>query len=159
MSTIHLMHGFIGFGKTTVAKQLETELPAIRFTHDEIMLTRYGRNPDDFMEKYKLVDEYIKSEIAKAISSGNNVIMDYGFWSKKSRADYFAWAKTLTPDVVFHAVQCDIKVAKARLLHRTKTNSDELFIDENCFNERLKQFEPLTENEGYPVIFHKNEDT
>jgi len=38
MAEIHLICGFIGFGKTTLAKQLEKDLPAIRFTHDEFML-------------------------------------------------------------------------------------------------------------------------
>ena len=55
---IHLIHGFIGFGKTTLAKQLEQSLPAIHFTHDEIMLDRFGRAPDNFLkcnENYNII--------------------------------------------------------------------------------------------------------
>ena len=36
MATIHLMVGFIGFGKTTIAKKLEKEPPAVHLTHDGI---------------------------------------------------------------------------------------------------------------------------
>ena len=50
---IYLMCGFLGFGKTTAAKKLEQELPAIRFTHDEIMLKKFGRTPDNFQVRYK----------------------------------------------------------------------------------------------------------
>lgn len=64
--TIYLMYGFLGFGKTTLAKKLEKELPAMRLTHDEIMLQRYGRNPDNFEERYKKVDKFIRNEAKKS---------------------------------------------------------------------------------------------
>ena len=62
---IHLIHGFMGFGKTTLAKQLEISLPAVRFTHDEIMLARHGRTPDDFAKCYEEITQYIKNETIK----------------------------------------------------------------------------------------------
>ena len=52
MSTIHLMCGYIGFGKTTVAKQIEQETGARRFTPDDVMIELFGTDVgDDFMEK------------------------------------------------------------------------------------------------------------
>ncbi len=152
--TIHLMHGFMGFGKTTLAKRLEQELPAVRFTHDVLMLERYGCDPEDFAQKYKIVDDFIKAETVKEIKKGNNVILDYGFWEKQTRTDYYNWAKALTPNVVFHAIRCDLSTAKSRVLKRTQVNEKELFIDEFIFNDLLKRFEPFDETEGYPVIFY-----
>jgi hypothetical protein len=35
MATAHLSHGFLGVGKTTLARRLEKDIPAIRFSHDE----------------------------------------------------------------------------------------------------------------------------
>ena len=149
--TIYLMHGFIGSGKTTLAKKMEKELPAVRFTHDEIMLKRYGRAPDNFEEKYDEVDRFIKSEVAKCIADGKSVIMDYGFWTKKKRKAYYDWAKSLTPSVMFCAVFCDKAVAKERALKRTEKNPEELFIDEDCFETFYQKFEPLKADEGYPI--------
>ena len=158
MPTIHLIHGFIGFGKTTIAKQLEKELPAIRFTHDELMIKTYGRNPEDFsQERFNIIDKIIKEKTFKEIKKGNNVILDYGLWEKETRANYYHWAKEITPDVIFHAVQCDIELAKQRVLERTKKHSEEFYIDENIFNDRLKRFEPMTEEERFPVIFYKTD--
>ena len=48
MSTAHLIHGYIGAGKTTLARTLERELPAIRFTPDEEVARRYGENERSF---------------------------------------------------------------------------------------------------------------
>lgn len=154
MATIHLMHGFIGFGKTTVAKQLEKILPAVRLTHDDIMLERYGRNPDDFAAKYKEVDDYIRTEAEKYIRRGQDVIMDYGFWSHDKRKEYYEWAKTLTDNVVFHAVSCDLRTARNRLLERTKTDKTALFIDENAFDTLLKNYESWSSADKYPVVLY-----
>lgn len=151
---IYLMCGFLGFGKTTLAQRLEEELPALRLTHDEIMLKRYGRMPDDFQARYKEVDAFIRQEAAKAVGRGQNVVLDYGFWNKAKRAEYFQWAKTLTPNVQFYAVICDIDTARERVAERSRNNPNELFIDETCFDNFLQQYEPISQAEGYPVIFH-----
>lgn len=49
MATAHLIHGYIGAGKTTFARRLETELPAVRFTHDEGM-ARFFRDTFDLLK-------------------------------------------------------------------------------------------------------------
>ena len=36
MSEIHMVCGYMGFGKTMLAKRLAKRLPAVRLTHDEI---------------------------------------------------------------------------------------------------------------------------
>ena len=45
MPTAHLIHGYLGAGKTTFARQLERDIPAIRFSHDEWMVRLYGDDP------------------------------------------------------------------------------------------------------------------
>lgn len=154
---IHLIHGFMGFGKTTLAKQLEKSLPAVRFTHDEIMLARYGRTPDNFAKCCEEVTQYIKDEALKEIAKGNNIILDFGFWDKETRKEYYFWAKSLTDKVYFHALVCDIEIAKSRVLARTQNNPDELYIDESCFNDRLKKFTFLNNDEGFEVIYHRTD--
>ena len=154
--TIHLMVGFIGFGKTTIAMQLAKDLHAQCFTHDDLMVERYGHNPDNFQEKYKIIDDYIKDKAAECIKNNQDVIMDYGFWNHEKRLEYYNWAKSLTDNVLFHIVQCDIDIAKQRVLNRTKTDSKALFIDENIFDVLLKQYEPWSDKDVFLVIFHKS---
>ena len=155
--SIHLMHGFMGFGKTTLSRRLEIELPAIKLTHDDFMFARYGRDPEDFHIKYQIVDKDIRGLAEKEIQKGHNVIMDYGFWEKSTRKEYYEWAKTLTPNVLFHALQCDLDIAKKRVLNRSASNENELLITEEIFYDRLKRFEPMSLDEGLPVIFYQTD--
>lgn len=155
MPQIVLLCGFLGFGKTTYAQKLALKLPAKLFTHDEIMKKRFGRNPDDFAAKYKIVDDYIKAQTKQVVQNGENVILDYGFWSKAKRQEYYQWAKSLTSDVVFHVLECDMALAKKRVLNRTQTDDNALYIDENCFDTLLPQFEPFDVKEGYPFMLIK----
>ncbi len=157
--TIHLMHGFIGCGKTTIAKKIQEETGAVLLTHDDFMIKEYGRNPEDFSkERFDAIDEKIKLIAAREIEQGNSVIMDYGFWEKETRKKYFKWAKNLTSKVVFHAVQCDIETAKKRALKRTQDDLTQFVINEEIFSDRLKRFEPMTheevEEEHYQAKFY-----
>ena len=154
MTTIHFMVGFIGFGKTSVAKDMEKEFSAVRLTHDDCMIERFGRNPDNFKEKYKIVGEIIKNKAAKYIKEGYDVILDDGFWTHKEREACYMWAKTLTDDVVFHVLECDITEAKKRILRRTQCDDKALAIDEKMFDEFLKKYEPWGGMDAYPVVWH-----
>jgi inorganic pyrophosphatase len=154
MAVIHLMVGFLGVGKTTLAKELEVRLNAVRFTHDDIMVERYGRNPDDFQNKYMIVDEYIRNEAEKYIHQGRDVILDYGFWTAEKRKEYYDWAKNITSKVVFHVVECNLDEAKLRVLLRSNDDENALIIDENMFDMFLKKYEHWGCLDDYPVVFH-----
>ena len=156
--TIHLMHGFIGCGKTSIAKKIAQEESAVLLTHDDFMIKEYGRNPEDFSkERFDIIDEKIKNIAAEEILNGHSVIMDYGFWEKETRKKYYNWAKSLTPHVIFHAVQCDIEIAKQRALKRTEKDITQFVINEEIFSDRLKRFEPMTKEEGYPTCFYQTD--
>ena len=58
MPTVHMIHGYLGAGKTTLALKMEQELPAIRFTHDEWMTRMYGDDPPVDQFRRKLHDAY-----------------------------------------------------------------------------------------------------
>ena len=156
MPTIHLMVGFMGFGKTTISKKLAENIPAVCLTHDEFMVKLYGRNMPyaDFHPNFDKVDRVLWDLAEKIIKAGVDVIMDYGFWSHDDRKKAYNRAKKITDEVVFHQVECDMQVAKQRILKRSAENPEELFIREDEFDTLAKQYEPWNDMDDYPVIFH-----
>lgn len=158
MATIHLMVGFIGFGKSTIAKKLAADISAVCLSHDDFMVMLYGRNlpEDEFRTKYNIVDEMLWSLATQIIKCGTDVIMDYGFWNKEKRFNAYSKAKKITNNIVFHNVRCSMEIAKKRVLQRTKNDADALNIDENCFNILSQQFVPIDKSEGYTIVNHDN---
>ena len=157
MATIHCMCGYIGFGKTTIAKQLEKEYIAKRFTPDELMVELYGTDVGaDFTEKANQLNAYIWEQMKKHLKEGQDVIYDAGSWGVDDRKYVMETAHKLNVSVVWHQVLCRLETAKKRTLARAQ-NIKELTIDENFFDENLKKYSPITQKENLTVIFHKGE--
>lgn len=145
--TIHLICGFMGFGKTTYAKKLVLRNGAVRLTPDEWIHRLYGPAPDNFEEKMKAVDDLMWIMTEEFIRSGRSVVLDYGFWTRSVREEVTQKALSLTDSVLWHGLECPMAVAKTRVLSRSKEDKESLFIDENCFDEKVGTYEPISADE------------
>lgn len=157
-ATIHLIHGFIGFGKSKISKDLAHELPAVVLNNDDFMAKLYGKNPpaDVFRDYYNRIDGLIWDLAENIIRAGVDVIIDYGFWTRQSRADAYARAKKITEKVIFHNIQCNMDTARQSVIERAKRHPDALFVDGAMFDLYRPQFEAMSDDEGYPIINHDN---
>lgn len=79
-----LIVGLPGAGKTTLARQLEEERGALRFTPDEWMAPLLGVS-EDGGRRWVLESQLFWGLAARALSLGVNVILDYGCWSETER--------------------------------------------------------------------------
>lgn len=106
-STVHMIHGYLGAGKTTFARKLEEELPAIRFTQDEWITRIFGDQHLDPEKMLKPVHDLIESCWTRCVELGLDVVLDDGFWSRKDRDETRAKAATprcgLSPVLPFSA--------------------------------------------------------
>ena len=87
-----------------------------------------------------------------------DVILDYGFWNPEIREKAKEKALKLTDSIIWHQLVCEMDIAKNRVLKRTSENPQELYIDENCFYDRLKRYHPITESEQLNVQYHYTGD-
>jgi predicted kinase len=95
-----LLCGLPGAGKTTVAKRLANEVPALRLCTDEWM-TRLG--VDLFDEPFRERLERVFREHAQdALRLGQSVILDFGFWSRAERDEIRAVGRALGVAVELH---------------------------------------------------------
>lgn len=157
MANVHFMAGYMGFGKTTLAKKLEKELGIKRFTPDEVMIERFGTDiTEDFMERVGEIDDYIWKQIAESLKNGQDVIYDAGFWGKEDRKYAVQKVQKLGGNTVWHQIKCDISIAKQRTLARSK-DKNELSLDETFFNDNLSRYSDISEEENLNIILHKNQ--
>ncbi|MGC1219209.1 MAG: ATP-binding protein [Phormidesmis sp.] len=151
----HLIHGFIGSGKTTYATQLENDLPALRFSIDEWMIALYGQDPpeSDFAEYHSRTADLIWKVATRALELGQDVILDFGFWSRTSRDNARARLSRAGAGYVFYYVTCADEVMKARTLNRTEAIPEHaLYINEEAIDSLRERFEPLGCDESCKVV-------
>ena len=82
--TLFLTVGLPSTGKTTAARRIEIEQKALRLTKDEWVKALYGdENPP-------LATAVIEGRLIRiglrALELGNNVVIDYGLWSRDERS-------------------------------------------------------------------------
>lgn len=156
MPTVHMIHGFVGAGKTTFSKKLEKEVNAVRFTPDEWICDLYGdTHGDDNLPEYQArVDKVIRKIAEGVLASERDVILDFGFWKKVERDDIRRWAGNLGTEVKLYKLTCPDEVMEARVLTRSEEMPDGvLFIDRNAIGVFRKMFEPVDPQvEGCIVI-------
>jgi predicted kinase len=77
-------------GKTTMARKLEIEKDAVRFTLDERMIAKFNYSIfDDEYGIYAAQEKLAIWEEAKAIlDNDRDVILDWSLWSRQSRIEW-----------------------------------------------------------------------
>jgi len=152
---VYLMHGFIGSGKTTFAKQLAKEKQALRLTHDAVMVTLYGNNPpaEHFQEYYERVAKLLWIITAELVSIGSAVILDFGFWSREARDVARNRVVQLGGAPVMYAISCNLETMRERCLRRSESPGEEnLVIDSHAFEKFFQLYEAPEKDEDYIVV-------
>lgn len=146
MSTLFLLCGLPGSGKTTLAKQLEQERSALRLTPDEWMARIVG---DGYDEAKRVAVEAVQWEIAaRVLKLGVDVVLDWGFWSKAERDDYRERAQVLGAKVQVKFLEVSLDVLRQRLADRVTNPSPDMFpVDEAQLDLWSSWFEPPTPEE------------
>lgn len=152
MPTLHLICGLPGSGKSTFAKKLENKNFALRLTPDEWMERIVN---DGYNEEKREIVEAIQWEIAqKVLSLGADVILEFGFWSRKERDEFRIQAKNIGAETKLYF----LNTSREQLLHRLEERNKNLpthtfIVSESDLDKWLEQFEaPTSDEPGLTVL-------
>ncbi|MGH1351774.1 MAG: AAA family ATPase [Methyloligellaceae bacterium] len=146
ISVLTIVQGFIGAGKTTWSKKLAHETGALRLNADEFCEENFTAREleENWEECFSSAVDKLWCIAQQELKNGNNVILDFGFWSYSSRQQ----ARKLASDLNIHFRHIYINTPDNILLERLKARSGQIAkknLDNfDCLKE---QFEPPNEDE------------
>ena len=153
MATAHLVHGYLGSGKTTFARELERRTGGLLISIDEwtIALSDDPVHLDrELFDRLWLLLANLWPRIA--LSGTNDVILDFGFWSRALRDDARRRAAEIGAEVRLYLVQCPDDVARVRCLARAERESQGYYIDLAAYDALIPLFEPLGSDESAIIV-------
>lgn len=155
MSTLHLIYGPQGAGKSTLALQLADTQRALRFSIDEWMGQLFGPDlpqPIDFgwiAERVHRCETRIRASAFDAVRRGCSAVLDLGFMTRASREAWTASARAdgLTPR--WHYVDAPLDERWARVASRNASRGSTFTFEVTpaMFDFMESRFEPPSPEE------------
>ncbi len=157
MNKLVLLCGKPGSGKTTIAKFLQQNHSYIHFSADDFMLKLFGEITDRkiFDQKLQATKDMIYS-ICDQLLPNNNVVLDFGFWTKKERQSIINRFTDSQVKIVY--IKLDDDEIYSRIQNRNiNLQSNEYYMDKNTYNILAGKFEEPSTDENY-IIYTTNQD-
>ena len=147
MGKLFLLCGKPGSGKTTLAKFLKEKYGLIHFSADDFMLKLFGEIEDRklFDEKLRVTKDLIY-QICDDVLVNNNVVLDFGFWTKVEREEIKERFKNYEVIIVYLKLDED-KIFKQIEKRNANLKDNEYFMDLNTFKILSSKFEEPTDEE------------
>jgi predicted kinase len=153
--SVHLLCGLVGAGKTTHARRLAAELPALRLSLDEWMLRLHELRYDDpdYPAKAARCKEVMWFAALDVLRLDHDVVLDWNCWNRQLRAQWRDRARAAGFNVVLHHVDVPLATAIRNVKHRGNDSSGTAhFIDEAGVRHSAEIFEPPDAAEGIPTV-------
>jgi hypothetical protein len=149
-----LLHGYIGVGKTTLARRLEAERRFVRFTADEWMTQLFGDDPpaESFAESFGRVIELQQAMCRSVLRGGASVVIDWGLWTRDDRLRMRQLALDCGARPWLIALECDEVSARRRIQSRNDRLAGSLHISPNTYDVLRARFDPLGADEPADAI-------
>ncbi len=141
-------YGFIGSGKSFIAKQLAAKSKAQYISSDRIRVKLFGNKRHSDSDLPKIIDE-IQARTNKALSSKKTVVLDANLNTRSARQRAMTTTKKHDANFILVWVDTPIKTIKERLKKRTTHDFPlNLWNDsqETVLNRQLQNTEPPQEN-------------
>ncbi len=153
--TAHLIHGYLGVGKTSFARQLSEQTGAIRLSSDEWYLRLYtDGHPTEHLDDvlWRRLKRQLDELWPQLLARGIDVVLDFGFWSRSERENARSLAAAAGADVVLYSLVCPDSIARRRLRARSRHHVDSFVISDAAYDELRAKFEPVGADEPHTEV-------
>lgn len=141
MSTLYVLAGLSGTGKTTAAEILADKVNGEIHKTDSIRKQIISGEPEYTRAESQRVYDALFSRAEADLENGRNVVLDATFSIKKGRRRAENIASKTNSDIQFLLVTCDDSIVRKRLRNRSGSDSD---ADVEVYEMQKESFESFT---------------
>ncbi len=141
------MCGSAGSGKSTVARGLEHD-GLVRMSFDEEAWRRGIRTMPLSDDERDVIERHLKSRLIQLVRAGQDVVLDFSFWSRQMRDEYRELLAPLgvTAETIY--VNTPRDVVLARVDARGLVHADDFQLPAELAAKYFDNFEVPTADEG-----------
>lgn len=156
VSRVIFMCGPAGSGKSTVARTFEQQ-GMVRLSFDQEAWDRGFRTmplPDG---AHRQIEAILRERLVTLVRQGTDVVLDFSFWSRRSREDYRDLLRPLgiEPETVYLATDRDTALQRVR--SRAAKDGDDFRLPDEVAARYFDHFEAPTPEEGPLVVMPPGE--
>ncbi|MGJ8657905.1 MAG: AAA family ATPase [Akkermansiaceae bacterium] len=153
-SKIHLISGRTGAGKTTIAKQMESDFPAFRVSHDELLVSLYGDEigAGEFQACCRKINDVVWRQVAQLSALEVDVVIE-GWGTRSLRDQARKELDRLNVSYEFYFVDCPRNIRLERVRKRNQnTNGEGMEISDEEFERMERIKEEFDQDEEFILI-------
>lgn len=153
MSKIIAICGKICSGKTYYANQIKEKENAIILSTDEVTYDLIDNEQGEFYDKLcPKVNAYLMKKSVELVNIGCNVILDWGFWTKKQRNEVTEYFKSKNINVEWHYIDIENDLWEENINERNRNvksgnSGSDFYVDEGLKKKTLDKFEEPSKGE------------
>lgn len=160
MAKVIAICGKICSGKSYYAKQIKEQENAVILSIDEathdLIDNEQGKFYNVFSERLK---KYLMKKATEIVKADCNVILDWGFWTKKDRKETTDFFNQFGIVVEWHYVDVEPSrwqqlIDERNIKIQNGNNGTDFYVDEELLNKLLSKFEVPSKDEM--DIWYKN---
>ena len=162
MAKVYMMCAPVCCGKTTAAAKLRKEKKAVVLSVDDITLALFGQNAGEKHDFYVAkLEEYFYQKSLEIIAAGHNVVLDWGFWTKKERDFARKFYESHNVSYEFRYLKISSEEWKRRIEKRNKAIQDgrenAYFIDDGLFEKFRSIFQEPQKDESNVIFIEQRQ--
>lgn len=156
--TLHLLCGKIASGKSTLAKSLAAEHPALLLSEDHWLARLYPNQINSVAEYLRLshrLREVLGPLVIDVLATGNNVVLDFPANTLADRQWLHSLAKAAKVPHILHYLEVDDETCRSRLHARNLRGEHDFAATDAEFDLITRHFRAPQDEEELNVVIHR----
>jgi predicted kinase len=159
MATLHFVAGKAGAGKTTLARRIAADAPALLFCEDEwlVRLAEPIQNVQQYITQARRIRSVIAPLCIDLLKLGTSVVFDFAGNTVRDRQWVRSIFEAASADHRLHYIPADDETCRTRVRQRNMEQPEGVFfgmVTDAQVDEVNKFFTPPAVEEGFSTIVH-----